>query len=504
MVLGHSYTLTVMGLLRRGLHLILASTLVLSAAATASDRAVDASIRQLRRVVVPRRDGSHLLLLTSLRQLGDPTLRSFFYQLSQYGSPPVRIHAILALAEIDETGQIDPWLISQLESPEARYAAISGLVDADCIGKLLEWDDLESKARGLLLAEQVARGAPPDMEALAHLAEHPTLNIAGLAACVLAQLGDSAPFSAYRARLDTLPSAERGRHLRLIFGAIAEYKLDAVIDWVVDIIGAPDTDPEIVAEGIATVLAIDPPRGVALWTRALGASPGYGKCVRYTLLLLRAGPTVPASAYDRLPEGDQLIEAMARAGRAISSGQDAAGDLIALLDLGHRKTVRWAMVAAEDLPDEQAARVYLHLLDAVVGDRRGRDERAELAMTATARLFEIDPETVRQRLVQVPDDSLTQQAMLLGLLEPRSAAAGEAAREVKRIGFSQADSVALILIAKHAQPPSPEELEQLGVIASGGGRVSEGLRTQAAWLYLKHASKIEQALAETFADAGSG
>ncbi|MHC4080525.1 MAG: hypothetical protein ACYS15_08485 [Planctomycetota bacterium] len=498
-----------MGLLRRRLHLILALTLVFPAAAAASDRAVDASIRQLRRVVVPRRDGSHLLLLTSLRQLRDPTLRSFYYQLSQYGSPLVRIHAILGLAEIDESGQIDPWLISQLDSPEARYAAIShalmqDLIDTEHIEKLLEWDDLESKARGLLLAEQVARGGPPDREALAHLAEHPTLHIAGLASCVLAQLGDSAPFSAYRARVEALPRPESVRHLRVILGAVAEYKLDAVIDWVVDIVGSPDTDPEIVAEGIATVLVLDPPRGVSLWTRALGSSPGYGKCVRYALLLLKAGSTVPASAYDRLPKGDELIDAMAQAGEAISSGQDAAGDLIALLDMGHLKTARWAMSAVKELPEEQAARIYLHLLDGVDGDRRGRDERAELAMTATARLFEIDPETVTQRLAQVPDDSLTQQAMLLGLLESRSPAAGEAARGVKRIGFSQADSVALILIAKHAQPPSADELAQLGIVASGGGRVSEGLRAQAAWLYLKHTSKIEQALAETFADASSG
>jgi hypothetical protein len=289
----------------------------------------------------------------------------------------------------------------------------------------------------------------------------------------------------------------------VIFRAVAEYKLDAVIDWVADIAAAPDTDPDIAAEGIAAVMALDPPRGVALWTRALGPSPRYGKCVRFALLLLDAGSTVPASAYDQLPREDQLIDAMARAGKAISSDQDAADDLISLLDLGHLKTVRWAMDAARDLPDEQAARIYVHLLDRVDGDARGRDDRAELAMTATARLFEIDPETVTQRLAQVPDDSLTQQAMLLGLLESRSPAAGDAARGVKRIGFSQADSVALILITKHAQPPSPQELEQLGVIASGGGRVSDGLRAQAAWLYLKHTSKIEQALTETFADAGS-
>jgi hypothetical protein len=205
-----------------------------------------------------------------------------------------------------------------------------------------------------------------------------------------------------------------------------------------------------------------------------------------------------------LPADDELIEAMARAGKAISSGEDAAGPLILLLDLGHLKSKRWAMDAAQRLPDEQAARIYLHLLDRVDGDARGRDERAELAMMATARLFEIEPETVALRLEQVPDDSLTQQAMLMGLLDSRSPAAGKAARRVTRIGFSRADSVALILIAKHSQPLSAQELEQLGFIASGASRVSEGLRAQAAWLYLKHTSKIEQALAETFADAGSG
>jgi hypothetical protein len=495
-----------MGPYRRGLCLALVPTLALLGAASASDRALEASIRQLRRAVVPRRDGSHLLLLSSLRQLCDPTLRSFFYQLSQHGGPMVRIHAILGLAEIDESGQIDPWLVSQLESPEARYAAIShalkqGLIDTAHIHKLLEWNDLESKARGLLLAKLVARGEPADREVLARLAEHPALDVAGPAACVLAQLGDSAAMSGYRARVAALPAAERARHLRAVFQAIADDKLAAALDWVAEIVQSPDADPEVVAQGLSTVLALDPQRGAALWAQALGPDPGYGRCVRYGLLLLEAGAGVPDSAYDGLPAGDGLIASMAKAGRTISRGEDAAPALIELLDLGHLKTTRWAMSAAEKLPDEQASRVYLHLVDRVEGNPRGRDERAELAMIATSRLFEIAPEAVIRRLAQVPDDSLTQQAMLMGLLESRSPAAGEAARGVKRIGFSLADSIALILIAKHAEPPSPGELQQLGVIASGGARVSEVLRVQAAWLYVKHTSTIEHALAETFANA---
>ena len=78
--------------------------------------------------------------------------------------------------------------------------------------------------------------------------------------------------------------------------------------------------------------------------------------------------------------------------------------------------------------------------------------------------------------------------------------AGRVAQGVKRIGFNRADSMALILIAKHAEQISPEELQQLAVIGSGGGLVTATLEVQAAWLYLKHAAKIEQALAATFTD----
>jgi len=39
------------------------------------------------------------------------------------------------------------------------------------------------------------------------------------------------------------------------------------------------------------------------------------------------------------------------------------------------------------------------------------------------------------------------------------------------------------------------------VIAAGGGKISEMLRAQAAWLYLRHADRIEQALVNVFATA---
>ncbi len=462
-------------------------------------------MRHLKRAAVPNQDGSNLLLLSSLRQLRDPTLRSFFYQLSQRGDPASRIHAILGLAEIDESGRINPWLITQLDSADARYAAIGNalemdLVDTAQIHELLGWGDLEARSRVLLLSELLLRGEKPDAEALGRLTGNPSLDVAGLAACLLAQLGDDSVMSAYRARIDAVSPEDRARHLREIFLDVDRCRLTAVIDWVAEAVQAPGADPEVVKAGVSAVLAIDPKRGAELWRQALGDDPSYSKCVRFGLLLLAGGPGVPAAAYDALPRGDDLIDRMARAGKAVSGGDDPSAAINSLLDLGHLNSARWAMAAAKDLDDEQATLIYLHVIDRVEGEARGRDERAQLGIIATSRLFKIDPALAARRLEAAEDDSLTQRTMLLGLLESSSPTAGEAALSLHRVGFGEADLLALILIAKHAGSLEGDDLRTLGVVASGGGLVSPVLQAQAAWLYLKHTSQIEKALSATFAE----
>ena len=485
--------------------LLVAGLSLLGLSAADSDRAVNASIRHLRSAVQPQSDGSHLLLLQSLRQLRDPALRSFFLQLAQHSEPPSRIHAILGLAEIDPAGYVDPWLISQLDSPDARFVTITTAVELELIDtpqmkELLGWEDLEPKARVLLLAEIMTRDEPVDRQVLTGLVGHPDITVAGLAACLLAQLGDTTALDAHNTRLEATPEADRNVVLRELFAAISIYRLTAVLDWVAEITARPGLPSELLAEGVSTLLTLDAQRGVAAWTQALGPDPSHSTWVRYALLLLTAGPAVPATAYDLLPDDDLLLTAMAYAGRAWASGTDVVPALIELTDLGHRATMGWAMTVAEDLDDEQAARLYSHLIDTVeAGDPRSRQRRIEIAFLAASRLFEIDKEAVLRRLDRAPDDGLTQESILLGLLETTSPAAGTAARKVPRTGFSRGDSLATILIAKHAGQLTPAELEHLGTVAAGGGRISEVLRVQAAWLYLRHAGRTEPALVEVFA-----
>ena len=494
--------------MRRALLVVGLSLLGLGAAAV-SDRALNASIRHLRSAVRPQNDGGHLLLLQSLRQLRDPSLRAFFLQLAQNSEPQTRIHAILGLAEIDPTGHVDPWLISQFDSPDARYVTIDSairleLIDTPQMKELLGWEDLEAKARVLLLAQIMTRDEPVDRQVLAGLAGHPELDVAGLVACLLAQLGNETALEAYNTRLEATPEANRNVVLRELFAAIAIYRLTAIMEWVAQEISRPGMPPELLAAGVSTLLALDPDRGVAAWTQTLGPDPPHATRVRYALLLLRAGPAVPVTAFDRMPDDDPLLAAMANAGRARASGTDVAAALIELSDLGHRATMVWATTVASDLDDDQAARLYAHLIDtAEAGDPRSREARIEAAFVAASRLFDIDPDAVLTRLDRAPDNGLTQESILLGLLETTSPAAGTAARQVPRTGFSRADSLATILIAKHTQQLTPAELEQLGAVAAGGGRISEVLRAQAAWLYLRHAGRTEQALVDVFTPSDS-
>ncbi len=493
--------------MRRAILLLGPAILAMAAVAAPPDRSMAASIRHLRSAVLPPAAGGQPVLLSSLRQLRDPRMRSFLLQLAQDGEPTAQVHAILGLAEIDPTGHIDPWLISQLDGPDARYATIDtaiglDLIDTPQMKELLGWDNLEPRARGRLLAEILSRDEPIDREALAALAVDSDLDVSGLAACLLAQLGDTAALDAYRVRLDGEPDRTRNMLLRAMWAAVRAYELTALTNWVAETVEDDRLGPQVIAEGLSAVLVLDPQRGVELWNRTLGDDPSYSRLVRHAFLLLAAGPTVPASAYDRLPPDDTLLAAMARAGKARSEASDVASALIELVDLGHRGAMNWVMEVSKDLDDAQAKRLFTHVIDTIdSGDPASARARTEIAFVAAARLFDIDAGSIIERLDRAPDNSLMQEAILLGLLDAKSPAAGAAAERVDYAGFTRADSLAMILIAKHAQQLTPAQLQQLGSIAAGGGQVSEMIRAQAAWLYLRHAGMVEQAMVEVFAPA---
>lgn len=479
--------------------------LPLASAAVRADDAADASIAQLRRALVSRSDGRHLALLHSLRQLRDPSLRPLFVELMGHRQWQVQVHAILALAEMDPEGRIDADRLGALEG-QAQEAAIAsaldlGLMGPDQIRSVLARDDVGQMPQLLLIAELLLAAEPLDPARLTKLMESADSRTAGLASLLAAQLGDGGALSAYRGHMADLSAADHRRTVQWVLPAIRQYHLTQALPWVLEVLADPELDPQLARAGVRTALELDSQRGLEQWQRFLAEGAPYGDRVRWGLVLLSSGADVPANAYDRLGAGEPLIDALVRAGKARAGESGVPTAFKGLIDLDHSMTAEWVLHATGDLEPEPAAEVYLYFIEVSADRRKGQGERIARAVTATARLFKIAPDRVLERLAEAEDDGPAQEAMLLGLLDSSSPKAGRAAGSVRRIGAGHADSLALLLIAKHAKKLDPADLYRLGMIAQGGGRVSDVLRTQAAWLYLKHTQSTEAVVAKILAES---
>lgn len=485
--------------------------------------AIDASVRHLRTAVTAQRDGSHLAMLFSLRQLRDPSLAPLFRQLVQHPEWQVQVHAVLGLAELTPApaegehgtsgGRLDPWLVAQI-TPTAQEAAIASGLDMNLLGpaeitELLTSTSLPALSRLMLLAEQITAGVAVDAASLRPLAQHEDVRIAGLASLLLAGLGEADRLSAFVTTFSALSPQDQNLWLPWLLDAVRQYRLHAAGPWLVEMLSA-SRDESASRSLVHALMLLDPQKHLASLKRTLGPNPSFRDRVHFGLMLLSLAsnehePNAPAlaEAFDLIRGQEELTRAIADAGKAMIAGNASAGSLIRVIDLGHLRSTEWAVHAAKQLSEAHAGAVYAHMLD-TLETTPATAERAAITTIAAARLYDVDPQGTLARLDRAEDDSLARQVILLGMLDSRAPLPEGAADRLKRAGFGRADSMATLLVAKHAEPAGaldPTDLRKLGMIASGGGRLSEPLRAQAAWLYLKHTKQVEAGLGRMFAGA---
>lgn len=502
---------------------VLGAACCLGASRDAQNEAIDASVRHLRTAVTVQRDGSHLAMLFSLRQLRDPSLAPLFRQLVQHPEWQVQVHAVLGLAELNpapaegeheaSNGRLDPWLVAQI-TPTAQEAAIASGLDMSLLGsaeiaELLTSTSLPDLSRLMLLAEQITAGIAVDAAALRPLAQHEDVRIAGLASLLLAGGGDADRLNAFVSTFSSLSPQDQNLWLPWLLDAVRQYRLHAAAPWLIEMLSAL-RDESASRSVVHALMLLDPQKHLATLKRTLGPNPSYRDRVHFGLMLLSLAsnedqPNAPAltEAFDFIRGQEELTRAIADVGKAMIAGNATAGSLIRLIDLSHLRSMEWAVHAAKKLSDAHAKAVYAHMLDTLEAAPASA-ERAAITTIAAARLYDVDPHGTLARLEQATDDSLVRQVILLGMLDSRAPLPDGAADRLKRAGFGRADSMATLLVAKHAEPAgslSPTDLRKLGMIASGGGRLSEPLRAQAAWLYLKHTKQIDAGLGRMFAGA---
>jgi HEAT repeat protein len=475
--------------------------MILPSTVTMADLA-DSAKRHLVRSAQAQRDGSHLIRLSSLRVLRDPEMQPLFYGLLQHKEWQVQVHALLGLAEIDSDIGLDPLLVTQVD-PLAREQAISTAIDlnllhAEAMQKLLEWNRLETSNRLLLMAELQEAGEPIDLERLRELADDNDLLIAGVASLLLANGGDEAALSTISTRLKKATQTEREQVLQRMFDVVRIYEINAATLWLNDTLRRVDDD-DLAYWGTFSLMTMNPELGKPHWNRILGDDPTYHQRVRAGLQLLEAGIPVDSSARKRLrADEDELIQRMAAASNAIAADSNVIETMEALIDTGHPQCIEWALRHAQVMPKEQSRTIYVYFinrLEASTRTARELDVRAQ-AISAMSNLTVLDADVASQLLLDSDDDSMKQQALLIGALQGHSPELVEAARPIRRIGSSRPDSLALLLLARDGSGLKDQDVQQLGRIAAGGSMLGEMLQAQAAWLYLKHTGELDEALVE--------
>jgi len=475
----------------------------------------DATVRELRSATTSQRDGSHHARLVALRGLEDPSLAPFFEGLLNGDHWSIQVDGLLGLAEVSTPRAARLDLLDRLSGEENRSSAIRAalllrLLDAKSIGTILGWDDLSAADRVLLVAESMRIGeSAVGEDMLRKLAESRNEEVAGLGAFLLQQaLRDGSAADQFATRVDAMPADRRNVLLGILSALYTRYEVRPGIDFLVRRLEGPDassTSPEATLAMLAAILPEDADAGYRIWKNAVAKETSPAQVLRLAALLLTSDTSLPPNAGEPLRSsgvGDAELKARyADAIEALASGADPAKALEALVATRHRPTVAAALEASRRLAEADRPRVLAAVVDLLNRETR-RDLAAgisDLAIEACSRLAAADPAGLERRLLAAEQDQALQELLLYGLYSAGTPEAAAIAAKVRGKVSRTGESLALLLVARHASTLPEADLKQLALITAGGGRIEEPLETQAAWLYAKLSGRGPEAIAAALA-----
>jgi hypothetical protein len=478
--------------------------------ADTGDDVVDAAVHLLHQSTVVDRRGTHNLLLKAVRHLQDPATRPLFAHLAGSEHPGLKIHGILGLAELSNDKQIDLALIAQIQDPAVQSTVITAAMDDKLLGheqaaQILAWDGLADEVK-MLIAVRLIEAGTFDDTALLHgaMAHAKKLGGGALAALLLMQLEDPAGLEHLQQTIDQSDDPQRDPVRAMLLQTALRHGFEKSSGWALGIASEPDVDPALGLLALRTAMRFGEPGAVELWrSRYEQAADAPADRVRLALTALHLAPWLGPEAFETLRQSDDaLLGAIGEAGILIASNSAGVGDAITeLLEVCHPMVNTWALGYAREHASEIDAQVTL--LGLVLAYQhsppRGKARRLDEAIEAAQALYERSPDTavklLRPILTDPDTDKLLAQAILLGLVRSRSAGAVDAVDGiVDKLNGTDARGLALLLTARSDRPMDTPQLEELALLARGGGRLEDSLRIQAAWTYLKRTGGAELAL----------
>jgi hypothetical protein len=471
----------------------------------------ESSLRILRDGIQSRNDGQQHAAMVALRELRDPSTRALLERFLKCDDWSLRVDSVLGLAEIDSARKIDPALIAALPRENDRELAISAvlaleLADQDRVRTMLAWEDVASSQRVLLAGELRRLGGEPDRAELVKMLDSKTPEVAGLALAILLDMGapDAEQATArVRGMIAELPPRSRSAAVAAIAEGASIDALKGAAPFVASLLALPDLAGDAQARALGSLLVLDAQHGYPVFAKAVEADRSQLSLMRHAAIMLASGARAPAAEWNRLRNGEGLIETIADAGALLAASDDAAayGKLVALK---HRVTLRAALEGARRLGNSADRALGLECLRLFEKQQRELGPLLEPVMRALARLASVAPEELKPALERAQSEPDLQDPLLIVLCAagtPEAAAVSNiASGKASRLG----EALIAVMRARTAESITPEQLQTLANVAGGAVAVDPAVRVQAAWLWLRHAKRLDGAIDALAASATAG
>ena len=479
----------------------------------------DASLRAIREGIASRNGGTQHAAMVALRGLASPSLRPLFERLVASDEWSLRVDAVLGLAELGPVEgaasgsapgaagarRLDLALLDALPSETDRETAIGaalglGLLDAAQVESILGWEDLRAPQRALLALELRRLGGRPGYEVVRRIAESRTPEVAlvGAALAIDCGLADATALAdAAFALVEAIP-AERSRSgiVGQVVDGCSVNGLRGAAPFAARLASLAGIAPEVRLKALGSLLVLDAPVARPLIESIAADDRSQLGLMRLASVLVASGVPLSEADWNRIRNGDRLLETIADAGVAIGAG-DLEGGYAKLAGLRHRVTLRAAVDGARRAGPSAERAIGLAALSLLSeGDRRELGPLAESVLLALARLAREEPEALRAALAGAGSDRDLQEALLLALSSAGTKAAAEVAVVARGHASRLGEALVAVLEARNADAIEPATLEMLAIAAGGGVAVDPTIRTQAAWLWLEHADRTGDALRE--------
>lgn len=478
------------------------------AAAQPSDPIFDSAVFMLRGSVTVDRRGRHSALLRALRHLEDPALKPLFQHAVDTGIPELQIHGLLGVAESSQPRKLSLTTLAEIKNQAVLQQVIGAgldneLLDDEDAKQLLTWKDLDKKTKLVIAIRQVGDDGFTDKPLLRDIiANEKLLSAKAMAAMVLAQLGEPEGTQFLFGLNKHEDAKQRDEARAAVLLAADRFELDALAEWALAVATDPNAE-KLSLLALRVALQYNANGARQEWQRRYEASAdNIADRLRMALALLNLAGKVDTSLFGPIAsDANPLIRQIGLTGQAVAAKQNVAAEVKTLLATRHPLASVWALHFAGKEAEKDAAIEILTTIINDYDDAPSRDKARALdrIIQAVEYLCEKDVDAaskvLRPLLTAEQADAKLHQAILFGLIqvnrgEPEKLVAGVTLADYK------ANALRLLVLAKADATLTRGDLQELGLLARGGGGLPESVRIQAGWEYLKRIGQEKAALAQ--------